>query len=334
MGKGIAILLLPLTLLLLLLRPLNANPTPQRPQIVVEQQAARRIVVFGDSGSDNGNVYALTNKTWPTDAYYRVSTMDILSRWLTYITLPSCCRKAAKYPYCGRTQGRFSNGPIWAEYLAASTQSILIDYAHGGATINNSVVQGYTGPHNDVPVMSLLDQIRKHLDSSAGLDNRGDLCVLRGGGNDAYFGFSGGLTVDDSVSSLFGGVDELYNAGFNTFLIFYLSLGNVPYLNTPVGAPARSFFEKWAADFNKAVQTQATRFTSEHRDVTIRIFDTVSFVNTKLTDFKNTRDPCLQASGEVCATPHEYAYWDSLHFSTKAHEVNAKEVQKLMGGLL
>ncbi|KAG0038592.1 hypothetical protein BGZ82_011558 [Podila clonocystis] len=41
--------------------------------------------VFGDSYSDTGNVWQRTNQTWPLDFYYK---------------------------------GRFSNGPVWSEYLA------------------------------------------------------------------------------------------------------------------------------------------------------------------------------------------------------------------------
>lgn len=61
------------------------------------------LVVFGDSFSDDGNgAWVLTNHTWPADpAYYG---------------------------------GRFSNGPIWAEYVAKALGWNLFDYAIGGGT--------------------------------------------------------------------------------------------------------------------------------------------------------------------------------------------------------
>ncbi len=62
-----------------------------------------KIFVFGDSLSDNGNLYALTHGNTP------------------------------KYPYWN---GRFSNGPVWVEDLAKDLgmpASDLDDYAFGGA---------------------------------------------------------------------------------------------------------------------------------------------------------------------------------------------------------
>lgn len=47
-----------------------------------KQATIKHLAVFGDSVSDNGNVYKLTDKQWPPAKYYK---------------------------------GRFSNGPVWAE---------------------------------------------------------------------------------------------------------------------------------------------------------------------------------------------------------------------------
>ena len=57
------------------------------------------VIAYGDSLSDNGNLYAATG--YPP------------------------------YPYWN---GRFSNGPVTVEYLANSLHSPLLDFAWGGAT--------------------------------------------------------------------------------------------------------------------------------------------------------------------------------------------------------
>ncbi|MGC1182630.1 GDSL family lysophospholipase PlaA [Legionella sp.] len=67
------------------------------------------IVVFGDSLSDNGNLYQFMNYQLP-----------------------------ASPPYY---EGRFSDGPVWIEYLVASyfpdnPKSHLLDYAFGGAGVS------------------------------------------------------------------------------------------------------------------------------------------------------------------------------------------------------
>lgn len=60
--------------------------------------------------------------------------------------------------------GRFSNGPIWAEYVANNLSIPLYDYAVGGATTSNDLVQGYTGPNSTIAVPSVLDQIASFLE--------------------------------------------------------------------------------------------------------------------------------------------------------------------------
>lgn len=60
-----------------------------------------KIVLFGDSLSDNGNFYAASYHIIPKNPPY--------------------------------FNGRFSNGPTWIEYLAADMHVPLADYAYGGA---------------------------------------------------------------------------------------------------------------------------------------------------------------------------------------------------------
>ncbi len=62
-------------------------------------QSVSQVVVVGDSFSDNGNLYARTGG--PPAPYW---------------------------------QGRISNGPVWAEYLAQRLEVPLSDFAWAGAT--------------------------------------------------------------------------------------------------------------------------------------------------------------------------------------------------------
>jgi thermolabile hemolysin len=64
-------------------------------------QPVERIVAFGDSLSDTGNIYTESQQTMP-----------IHSSWLL---------------------GRFSNGPVWTEHLARRTGLTLTTWATGGA---------------------------------------------------------------------------------------------------------------------------------------------------------------------------------------------------------
>src|SRR4051812_8541313 len=59
-----------------------------------------KLVVLGDSLSDTGNLFAATGGAIPPSPYYL---------------------------------GRFSNGPVWVEYLAEALDVPFEDYAYGGA---------------------------------------------------------------------------------------------------------------------------------------------------------------------------------------------------------
>src|SRR5687768_12602152 len=76
-----------------------------------------KIVVFGDSLSDNGNFYTLSSRLHRAD-----SNVPIVP---------------ASPPYAS---GRFSNGEVWVEDLAKSLHVPLEDYAYGGA---------WAEPHED-----------------------------------------------------------------------------------------------------------------------------------------------------------------------------------------
>ena len=70
------------------------------PIFAVANVSYTKLVVFGDSLSDNGNLYKNTHHRAPNPPYYK---------------------------------GRFSNGPVWVEVLSTQLNIPLEDYAVGGA---------------------------------------------------------------------------------------------------------------------------------------------------------------------------------------------------------
>ena len=101
--------------LVVLVASVAAQPIQQAAMLAPRNPHYSSVVVFGDSLVDNGNgTWQLTNHTWPGDkAYY---------------------------------DGRFSNGETWVEVLARKLGVQQVhDVAFGGATVNNTRVQGYTG---------------------------------------------------------------------------------------------------------------------------------------------------------------------------------------------
>jgi phospholipase/lecithinase/hemolysin len=66
------------------------------------------IAAFGDSLSDNGNLYRLTAHVIPDSSDYY--------------------------------EGRFSNGPVWVESLTAQLGAVLDDFAYGGASTSGGII--------------------------------------------------------------------------------------------------------------------------------------------------------------------------------------------------
>lgn len=95
--------------------------------------------------------------------------------------------------------GRFSNGLVWTEYVARNLSVPLYDYAVGGATTSNSLVQGYTGPQSTIAVPSVVDQVASFLENT----------TQRG----STFSASDKISLSTPLFILFAGANDIF---FNT----------------------------------------------------------------------------------------------------------------------
>ncbi len=119
-----------------------------------------RMIVFGDSYSDNGNVYRLTRGKYPNDIRY--------------------------------FQGRFSDGPVWTEYLAQDfhlnpdDRNQFINYAYGQAKVlapASITVSGH--PDKDYVIPSLSQQINTFLKQHENFNEK-DIVVVFIAANDFF----------------------------------------------------------------------------------------------------------------------------------------------------
>lgn len=137
----------------------------------VVSAAFDQMVVFGDSLSDNGNVYAIFKKL--------------------HEVVPSIPLIPAPNIYW---EGRFSNGPVWNELLAkkmgldVTDKHQYLNYAHGGAWVER-ITQG-RNYRNVVPDVQDQVKVMYRLRLSAHTDDHLDqhLFLLWGGANDYAFG--------------------------------------------------------------------------------------------------------------------------------------------------
>ena len=195
------------------------------------------IVVFGDSLSDIGNVDSSP-----------------------FVAIPG--------PYYWN--GRFSNGPIYAEALATglglpalkrSTTSGGTDYAYGGAKT--------TGPGfpDSLVVRDIDDQVSSYVSSQNG--NANTLYVVFAGGNDLI---GGQTNMSVPVGSLQSSMTQLYNDGARQFLVMNLPpLGYTPSYNG--SQSSINTYNTRSQQFNAALATMLTTFQTAHPTIALNQLD-------------------------------------------------------------
>ncbi|WP_242040487.1 SGNH/GDSL hydrolase family protein [Coleofasciculus sp. FACHB-1120] len=247
----------------------------------VSAQNLNQIYVFGDSLSDVGNVLEATNGQYPPSPPY--------------------------------FQGRYSNGPVWADYLASKLKlksSTETNFAYGGATTGNSrqITPG------------LLAQIEsfKATHSSA---NPKALYVVWAGAND-YLRGATDSTVP--INNLAIAVKSLSAAGAKNIVVVNLpDLGKLPGTRTTQRSESLNVLTKkhnsgLAASLNGLRQQLNADTKITYLDVN-SLYNQVTN-NPKKFGFTNVTNACVSRA-KICNNPNEYLFWDSIHPTTAAHKL-------------
>ncbi|MDX2230429.1 MAG: SGNH/GDSL hydrolase family protein [Leptolyngbyaceae cyanobacterium bins.349] len=233
-----------------------------------------RIYSFGDSLSDTGNSFAATGGLLPPNLLY-----------------PS--------------NGRFSNGPVWTEYLAPQLGASLQTLAFGGARTDAT--------NNFPPLPGLTQQVNSIRTAEADA-----LYVIWAGGND-YLNAQRRDPVP-VVTNLSNAVSALANVGARN-----IAVGNLPDLGAIPGTSGNPAIASGLTQLTQAHNfllaqnlsaIQQTRpglnlytldFNSLFRDV---------IANPGTYGFTNVTDSCLFTG---CTTPSTYLFWDEIHPTTAGH---------------
>lgn len=245
------------------------------------------IVIFGDSLSDNGNLVFIEDQPAPDPELY----------W----------------------QGRFSNGPVWVEYLAGAQHLNvpLTDRALGGAQSDGLVPPG------------VIQQVITYVTTNDA-PSPNTLFIIWIGGNDYLNADEDFQTV---VSNINDAMDELAQFGALNLLILNLpDLGAIP---DTLGSPEPPEPTAFSNDFNAGLANMLASFKTDYPEIQVFEFDVFSFemsVRNNLTayGFVNMTEPSPNFEIPNNFDGAGYVFWDERHPTTSMHSLIADEVLTLL----
>jgi phospholipase/lecithinase/hemolysin len=271
------------------------------------------LVVFGDSLSDAGRAFDLSGGAFPPSP-----------------------------PYAGR----FSNGPVAAEYLAGFLGLPLAhsgvpggtDFAVGGATTGEKNVSFETdfppGVGSIIPLSTtgILNQVGEFLSGGPAVDRSTALFMVWGGPNDIVLGQALGEdpfdTVANAIGNLVGTVEALALAGATHFLVpNMVDLGQTPeFRGTPLEGPLRFLIEAFNAGLADSLALLAGGLGLLGLPVEITVFDTFGAFDEVLTHpaaggFTNITDQCVENLAVLLSGCPGYLFFDFTHPTTATHRI-------------
>lgn len=282
----------------------------------------KNIVVFGDSLSDNGNLYEYMHHQLPESPPYYA--------------------------------GRFSNGPIWAEDLAQSyfeqnASTHLLDYAFGGAGVVNN-----PSDDDDDVLFTLNREIDTYLLAHNGQADADSLFVVWIGGNN-YLGLPDDQeeTVSDVINGIEKGVKRIIQAGGKHILIINMPDIGVTPLARELEAPEA--FTRYSDLHNQRLAASVQTLRQAYPQVQWVYFDAhadfkETLKNADQYGFNNVHDTCYDAmvkapssqlvfkiasslqrrsdiDPEACA---QYFFFDLLHPTQQVHAIMAGHIRQAL----
>lgn len=247
----------------------------------VSAQTIRGFTVFGDSLSDNGNAFRATNGLFPPSPPY--------------------------------FNGRFTNGPVWIEDLAASLNltTTTANFAFGGATSGTT--------NTSVPFLpGVTTEVNSFLQTSPRL-SPDRAFVIWAGAND-YLG--GGITNPavpvGNISSI---LQRLTAAGAEKLIVV-----NLPDLGKTPGGAANPIqgagLTQLSIAHNQGLRASLQALAQSQPNVNIIPIDVNALLNEVISDparfgFTNVTQPCI-STGANC---NQFLFWDQLHPTAAAHRI-------------
>jgi thermolabile hemolysin len=275
--------------------------------------SVKNIAIFGDSISDVGNVFEASQGSQPPPATY--------------------------------FNGRYSNGPIWSDFLASFLNvdiSTSNDFAYGGATTNNDYIPGVSTFLN-ATVPSIADQVKSYAEAVADSPggNNSTLHLLWAGYNDYWFYVNDNLTAtsnlydvaDRVTTNLLVSVDVLLNAG-----VSWIMVGDLPDMRDFPDAQSKTR-EQYRA-YGLLTEYHNTLLGEKLSDISydnpmVQMFSPHDLFQEFVTHpyqfgYVNTSEACL-VNDTVCVDPFTKMFWDFYHPTMQTHYRIARMILGLLG---
>ena len=293
-----------------------------------------RLVVFGDSLSDIGNSFALTEGVAPPGQPLAPLGSPLRGDYGKTFdpTGPS-----------GPFLGRFTDGQNWVDYFPGIAERFHVDispvtaylqdpnndnatdFAVGGSTSGAFNVINAVLPNPVLP--SFPDQITAYVKSLG--SKADDLCVIWIGANDFP-----GIEPLETVANIKGQIAKLSAAGAKNFFVITIpDLALTPKVKAITGAPMAA--TQFVVTTNVLLAVELPRFAFAHQiridlvDINA-IFVPVVYQPARFRFTNSTNFAYEPPNGPLLVkdNPNNYVFWDDFHPTTNVHKLAAAFIFK------
>ena len=305
-----------------------------------------KLYIFGDSLSDQGNIFNLTSSVQ--------SIEELLGVDIPVIPSP---------PYF---EGRFSNGPVWVENLATNlgltitpstelsvsgVQQPVFTSSFDGATTNQSVNFAFGGAQTGLEgagdlgnfIPGVLTQVELFVNDHQEVGQLADseaLYIIWAGPNDYQ-------TIPDAnpevvVDNLETAIESLFELGARNFMIPNLpDLGQVPIAQTPNRPVSTEQLTDLTQQHNFLLRETLDELNGSLNGINLIPLEIDELFNDIVTNpeefgLTNISEPCLDSnpidtattlseggssSSVICDDFAQRLFWDTLHITATAQEI-------------
>ncbi|KAI8086513.1 GDSL lipase/esterase [Halteromyces radiatus] len=261
------------------------------------------VYIFGDSYSDNGE--PILDQQYYTNHYF---------------------------------PDRYSNGPMCLEYIAKMLGSNLFNYAHSGATVDNSIVRRSTlDIHQQLELFRQSGGPQKPSDST--------LYTFWIGTNDVEETFKNQATeslrnkdIDDTILSLYEALETLYHmpsssssfAARQILIMGLIPVDHMPIISSMIRYESqRQAMTDLVARYNNGLKAMVEKFNHQYGDATVEYYD-AHWAASKLFNgnskyFTSDSVPCVK-DHVICNDENRHIWWDDYHPTTSVSYALASDM--------